>query len=347
MSRRGALPSPQSSPGGGGSQAGAGVVAGVVVGGPREGAWIPVSGHGNDGRGTVGMARELGYDGARMRLGTTRFHPTSADAIQRASDTGRIQMGARVRQESRRTLTVDADICEFLSREEFTFDSLKQLGVLQYWQADQYLLRAGSVVPLIDLMNEHGITRLVHGEWYFASNGDYCNPRLSRHNTPKVGNLADLASKGDVFDYQNRYINPYFGRHNNEDGEASSTNDSTEEFSLERDLQRALRANIEQLEPGLRIIDGGTERTVEGGRIDILAEDDESNVVVIELKARRAPNDSLTQLQSYMGSREFQGKPTRGILVARGFPQRLVTANRLSSNISLKAYSFQFTFEDR
>src|SRR5947209_8382221 len=44
-------------------------------------------------------------------------------------------------------------------------------------------------------------------------------------------------------------------------------------FGLERDLQNALRSHIEQLEPGLRISDGGTEQAVaSGGRIDITAE---------------------------------------------------------------------------
>lgn len=55
-----------------------------------------------------------------------------------------------------------------------------------------------------------------------------------------------------------------------------SSNQSTElaealetTFGLERDLQRALRNNIEQLERGLKIIDGGKERKVESGFIDI------------------------------------------------------------------------------
>ena len=38
-------------------------------------------------------------------------------------------------------------------------------------------------------------------------------------------------------------------------------------FGLERDLQSALRANIQQLEPGLRITDEGKERSTEAGRI--------------------------------------------------------------------------------
>lgn len=42
-------------------------------------------------------------------------------------------------------------------------------------------------------------------------------------------------------------------------------------FGLERDLQRTLRDNIAQLEPGLKIIDDGRERRCAAGLIDILA----------------------------------------------------------------------------
>ena len=48
-------------------------------------------------------------------------------------------------------------------------------------------------------------------------------------------------------------------------------------FGLERDLQSALRANIDQLEPGLKITDDGRERVTEAGRIDITAGDAKGN----------------------------------------------------------------------
>ena len=104
------------------------------------------------------------------------------------------------------------------------------------------------------------------------------------------------------------------------------------------------------MEPGLRIIDGGTERTVGAGRIDITAEDTAGNLVVIELKAGRAEHESVSQLLSYMGSIENpQGKSIRGILVANDFHPRTVMAAKPIPNISLRAYSYsiQFTFEDR
>ena len=67
-------------------------------------------------------------------------------------------------------------------------------------------------------------------------------------------------------------------------------------FGLERDLQSALRLNIEQLEAGLEIIDGGKERTTDAGRIDITAKGTAGTTVVIELKAGEARPEALTQL---------------------------------------------------
>jgi endonuclease len=77
--------------------------------------------------------------------------------------------------------------------------------------------------------------------------------------------------------------------------------DAEQTFSLERDLQAALRRSIVQLEPGLTVVDGGAERSVPSGRIDILAQDQTGARVVIELKAVRAPRDAVAQTLAYMG----------------------------------------------
>src|SRR2546429_4614470 len=72
-------------------------------------------------------------------------------------------------------------------------------------------------------------------------------------------------------------------------------------FGLERDLQLALRRSIEQLEPGLTIIDGDREQTVPSGRIDITACDQRGATIVIELKVGPADRDAVGQILSYMG----------------------------------------------
>jgi len=117
-------------------------------------------------------------------------------------------------------------------------------------------------------------------------------------------------------------------------------------LGLERDLQCALRLNIQQLESGLQIIDDGKERTTDAGRIDITAKDASDTTVVIELKAGTASPEALTQLLAYMGvvSRQDQ-KPVRGILIAGDFHARIVFAAQAVPNVQLRRYRFKFTFE--
>lgn len=118
-------------------------------------------------------------------------------------------------------------------------------------------------------------------------------------------------------------------------------------FEFERDLQRALRQDISQLDPGLKIVDGGSERRVEAGLIDITAEDNEGNLVVIELKANSARPDSFTQVVAYMQSlRAEEHRPVRGILVAAEFHDRVIMAAREVPSLQLKTYSYKFSFED-
>jgi RecB family endonuclease NucS len=116
-------------------------------------------------------------------------------------------------------------------------------------------------------------------------------------------------------------------------------------FSPERDLQAALRANIEQLEPGLKITDGGKEQSVASGRIDIAAEDQSGANVVIELKTGSADRDAVGQILSYMGDLAETKKSVRGIIVAGDFSARALAAARAVPNIQLKKYAFRFSFE--
>jgi hypothetical protein len=93
----------------------------------------------------------------------------------------------------------------------------------------------------------------------------------------------------------------------------SSPEESIQRFSLERDMQAALRRNIESLDPSLKIIDEGSERAVNSGLIDITC-DDGTTLVVIELKAGKADSKAIGQILGYMGDvlDEEGGKPVRG-----------------------------------
>lgn len=248
---------------------------------------------------------------------------------------------------------MEVDIREFL--EEIGREELVARGVLKRVQGShgkQYQLRGTSIGPLQDLMREYNVTRLVGRDrkWFFEVDGEFANSLAWKPThlgeEIKSGNVSQLYKKGNLFINQKGNINPFYKSNGLEDPD--DPQDPPTSFALERDLQRALRGNIEQLEPGLRITDGGTERTVDAGRIDITAEDDGGNIVVIELKAGTAGMDSIGQVLSYMGSIESpEGKDVRGILVAYDFDERLVMAAKAVPNISLKAYSVQFTFEDR
>jgi hypothetical protein len=115
-------------------------------------------------------------------------------------------------------------------------------------------------------------------------------------------------------------------------------------FDVESDLQKQLRAHIEQLEPGLKIIDGGRERTLQTGRVDILAEDRNQNIVVIELKTGEATEREITQILRYTGELVSTGRQVRGILVAGAFSRRARAAASQVQDLQLRKYSFNFAF---
>jgi hypothetical protein len=138
----------------------------------------------------------------------------------------------------------------------------------------------------------------------------------------------------------------------NDDNESQEADESEElTFDKERYLQAALRANIEQLEAKLEIIDGGKERTVEyggaanPGRIDITAKDDVGAIVVIELKAGEAGRHAIGQILGYMGALAPGSKPTRGILVAEDFSPQAKAAASAVPGLQLRKYNFKFAFE--
>ena len=127
----------------------------------------------------------------------------------------------------------------------------------------------------------------------------------------------------------------------NDDGESAELS-----FSLERDLQLALRSNLDQLEKGLKEADGGSEENFR----DITAIDTNGNIVVIELKAIKAGKDAVAQLLAYMGevasSRKLRNDKVRGILVAPSFQEKALSAASMVPNIALKTYRASFSFRD-
>ncbi len=117
-------------------------------------------------------------------------------------------------------------------------------------------------------------------------------------------------------------------------------------ISLEKDMQAAIRQNINQIEEGLRITDNGRERSVETGFIDITAEDSNSIPVVIELKTGVAGQRAVAQILSYIGSvMEEEGTDrVRGILIAAEFDRKARAAARVVPDLTLMRYQFSFQF---
>ena len=117
-------------------------------------------------------------------------------------------------------------------------------------------------------------------------------------------------------------------------------------MGLERDLQIALRSKIEQLEPGLTVIDDGAERSVDSGFIDITAQDSSGKTIVIELKTGVAGQRAVAQILSYMGDVAEEDSDVRGILVASGFDAKALAASRMVPSLILRKYSVRFAFSD-
>ena len=127
-----------------------------------------------------------------------------------------------------------------------------------------------------------------------------------------------------------------------------STDDRSQLVGLERDLQFALRQAIEQLEPGLEIIDEGAERSVASGFIDITARDAHGAIVVVELKTGTAQQGAVAQVLSYMGdiADEEPDQTVRGLLVAGDFDNKARSAARMVPSLSLQRYRVTFDFKD-
>jgi len=125
----------------------------------------------------------------------------------------------------------------------------------------------------------------------------------------------------------------------------SSEEANRQRFSLERDMQAALRRNIVCLERALKIVDDGAERAVSSGLIDITC-DDGTALVVVELKAGQGDARAIGQILGYMGDlqEEESGRSVRGILVAHSFDKRAKAAARVVPGLILKTYSIEFKF---
>lgn len=116
-------------------------------------------------------------------------------------------------------------------------------------------------------------------------------------------------------------------------------------FQLEQDLQAAVRAQLDKLEPGLVEDDGGREISVATGRIDIVARDKDGKPVAIELKAGPCPTGALEQVLGYAADLEDErGEEVRAYLIAGSFSDRTRAAARRMTGLELRTYEFSLRF---
>jgi len=151
----------------------------------------------------------------------------------------------------------------------------------------------------------------------------------------------------------NRYVkflidvsDPEASDENAIDAPALITASEATTFQYEKELQAAVRRQISTLGEPLEIADGGTERSVATGRIDVLAKDADGTFVVIELKAGTCPSGAMEQVLGYAEDLALEtGQPVRAMLIAADFPERLRMASKRVNGLRLLTYKLQLAFD--
>lgn len=125
------------------------------------------------------------------------------------------------------------------------------------------------------------------------------------------------------------------------------------QFLLEKDLQNYVARNLDVIEPGLRLyVDEseaitGIEVEAGGRRIDILAIDRNSSLVVLELKVSKGYDRVVGQLLRYVNwvRKELAdpGQRVRGIILCRSMTEDLRLACADVPNVELFEYQLSVT----
>jgi hypothetical protein len=132
-----------------------------------------------------------------------------------------------------------------------------------------------------------------------------------------------------------------------EEIEKSQTN-----FAYERDLQTTLCAQIADLFPGFKIFgeaNVGVEYSIEGRRLDVLLEHNESgDLLIVELKTGIADYKVFGQISMYIGiiQKKYPNKSVKGVIVAGIIDDSLRQACEITDKVSLKIYRMSIELED-
>ena len=111
---------------------------------------------------------------------------------------------------------------------------------------------------------------------------------------------------------------------------------------LEANLENILVNDIEKIENGLKLI-GRQIDTKEVGRLDLLCEDKEGNMVVVELKRGSAGSSIIDQIQRYMGwaikHKAKQGQKVRGVIIVATKDTALEYAVKANPLVQVKTFT--------
>jgi RecB family endonuclease NucS len=120
---------------------------------------------------------------------------------------------------------------------------------------------------------------------------------------------------------------------------SKKTRNITRIIHYEKELKAILRQRLDRVEKGLVAADGGRERAVATGKIDITARDVGGNYVVIELKVGPCPVGAMEQVLGYASDLEAEtGTPCRAVIIASEFSERLRAAARRAHELYLVNY---------
>lgn len=115
---------------------------------------------------------------------------------------------------------------------------------------------------------------------------------------------------------------------------------------LEANLENFLAERVDQIEDGLKLLERQLD-TKEVGRLDLLCEDKEGNLVVVELKKMKAGPSIIDQIQRYMGwimeHKTKDGQKVRGIIIVGKKDTSLEYAVKANPLIDVKVFSISFS----
>lgn len=114
---------------------------------------------------------------------------------------------------------------------------------------------------------------------------------------------------------------------------------------LEANLENFIADRTSDIEEGLHLIARQVD-TGEVGRMDLLCEDKNKDLVVLELKRMKAGSSIIDQIQRYMGwvmtKKANEGQKVRGIIVVGKKDTALEYAVKANPNIAVKVFNISF-----